>query len=308
MTKLILPVKSAGQKNRGFGNGHDGIDYGWYNADPTNTQKVYAAAAGKVVYLYNGGGWGNGWGSRVIIEHASGVRTAYNHFWANGIKLALGQIVKAGQYIGMMGNTGDSDGTHLHFELYINGARVNPEPYYTKDLPGTSVSSAPAGMYKDQRKTTSTFANVRADVNTSSTITGVLDPNTIYTMIGYASGQRIGGLNLWYVMKNGDYVHCSSFWTPHTAAGLKNMTPIAPVPTPVPKPEPVPVPEPTPVEPEPVEPEPTPVDPEPTPVEPEPAPEPTTPTAPSKTGPTTGIVALIVLVVGALFAYFNGVV
>jgi hypothetical protein len=224
MTKLSLPVGAAGQKNRGWITGrgrHSGIDYGWYNADPTNSKRIYAAAPGKVVSVYNGGGWNKGWGCRVIIQHATGVRTAYNHFWANGIRVAVGQTVAAGTYLGQMGSTGDSQGTHLHFELYRLGFRINPAPYFSKDLPGTS------SMFKDQRKTANTVANVRADATTDSKVLTTLKPNTIYTMAGYSLGQRVDGLNLWYVMKDGSAVHCSSFLKPHNTSGLKKVIPKA---------------------------------------------------------------------------------
>ena len=141
MTKLSLPVGRAGQRERGFSSTHAGIDYGWYYADPTDSQRTYAAAPGKVVQVVNTSEWGGGWGSRVVIEHAPGVLTTYNHYWLNGIRVQPGQRIVAGTYLGQMGNTGDSAGVHLHFELNINGNRVDPDPYFSKDLPGTK----PAG-------------------------------------------------------------------------------------------------------------------------------------------------------------------
>ena len=144
--KLSLPVGNAGQRNRGFTSTHAGIDYGWYNADPTNSQRTYAAAPGKVLQVINTSGWGDGWGSRVVIEHAPGVLTTYNHYWVNGIKVRPGQLVSTKTYLGQMGSTGKSDGVHLHFELYINGARVDPAPYFSKDLPGTSTTPAGGGL------------------------------------------------------------------------------------------------------------------------------------------------------------------
>ena len=149
MTKLSLPVGKAGQRNRGWitGSGrHSGIDYGWYDADPTNSKRIFAAAPGTVIKVTNTSGWGMGWGSRVVIEHASGVRTTYSHFWKNGIKVRKGQKVVAGTYLGQMGGTGDSQGSRLHFELYLKGRRVNPDPYFKRDLPGTPTlaSTTPA--------------------------------------------------------------------------------------------------------------------------------------------------------------------
>jgi hypothetical protein len=322
MTKLSLPVGSAGQKNRGFGNGHDGIDYGWYNADPAGSQRTFAAAPGTVTSVTNTSGWGSGWGSRIVIAHAPGVQTTYNHYWVNGIRVVRGQKVVAGTYLGQMGSTGDSDGTHLHFELYINGARVNPDPYFTKDLPGTS-----APMFKDQRKTANTNAVQRAEPTTKSAKLGLLDPSTIYTMKYWAAGESISGLNLWYGDRSTPtrWMHCSSFLTPHVTTGLTKWTapkpPAVPVPEappvvvePEPEPEPEPEAPPVVVEPEPeappvvVEPEPEAppvvVEPEPEPetppvvVEPEPEPEPTS-------GLAVGITAAVMAIIAAIIAFFS---
>jgi len=63
MTKLSLPVGKAGQRNRGWIPGvHRGIDYGWYNADRTNSKRIFAAAPGTVIKVTNTSGWGLGEG------------------------------------------------------------------------------------------------------------------------------------------------------------------------------------------------------------------------------------------------------
>jgi murein DD-endopeptidase MepM/ murein hydrolase activator NlpD len=294
MTKLALPVGKADQKNRGWivGAGrHSGIDYGWYNADPVGSQRVYAAAAGRVASVYNAGGWNDGWGCRVIIEHAPGVRTTYNHFWANGIKVAAGQTISAGTYLGQMGATGDSGGTHLHFELYLDGIRVDPQPYYSKDLPGTSPD-----MYPDQRQSANTVPNIRALPTTGSPDVGNLKPNTIYTMKFYFIGEKVNGTDIWYSDTGARWFHASSF----TQVLTTGLEPFAfPEPAPV---EPVPV-EPVPVEPVPVEPAPV----EPAPVEPapvEPAPVEPAPVEPAPVEPNwswwAGLVSLLVSLLAAI--------
>lgn len=146
MTTLALPVVDAGLWNRGFWynsstDRHEGIDYGWYTADPAGSQRVFAAAAGKVVSVSSDGSYNGGWGNRVVIEHAGGSKTGYNHLITGGIKVWVGKSVGRGELIAMMGSTGDSQGRHLHFELYLpNGDRVDAKPYFTKDLPGTTAA------------------------------------------------------------------------------------------------------------------------------------------------------------------------
>lgn len=90
---------------------------------------VVAFMDGTVTYSqYNNGGYGY----LVIIQHADNVTTYYAHLSQQGIP--VGSKVKAGQVIGYVGNTGDSTGPHLHFEIRIKGNAVNPLPYVSEFL------------------------------------------------------------------------------------------------------------------------------------------------------------------------------
>ncbi|MEI7579800.1 MAG: peptidoglycan DD-metalloendopeptidase family protein [bacterium] len=106
--------------SRGFSPWHGGVDFA-----KRDGCWVDAAGAGTVVKA----GWGNsGEGYHVIIEHANGFKTIYYH--GNGeFTVQAGEQVQAGQRIMHMGNTGNSTGTHLHFEMRLNGQKVNPENY-----------------------------------------------------------------------------------------------------------------------------------------------------------------------------------
>jgi murein DD-endopeptidase MepM/ murein hydrolase activator NlpD len=84
---------------------------------------VAAAASGIVTYAgYLDGGWGN----LVVITHSSGVQTFYAHL--SQIGTSVGQRVTAGTPIGRVGATGDATGPHLHFEVRVRGAAVDPLP------------------------------------------------------------------------------------------------------------------------------------------------------------------------------------
>lgn len=148
MTKLIKPTPSNNLV-RGWstaGSGHRGIDYGWMNANPEETQKILCAAPGRVLDVYSGSGFNGGWGRRARVDHGHGAVTTYNHVRPNGFVIAQGMDLSAGQFMGMMGSSGAAQGTHLHFELYLNGVRVDPAPYFSVDLPGTGADTgAPAG-------------------------------------------------------------------------------------------------------------------------------------------------------------------
>ncbi|GAT74289.1 peptidase M23 [Microbacterium sp. HM58-2] len=86
---------------------------------------IYAAQSGTVDYAWENGGYGN----YVRIQHGGGVATGYAHIKPGGFAVRSGDWVNAGQVIAYAGNTGASAGCHLHFEVYINGAPVNPSNF-----------------------------------------------------------------------------------------------------------------------------------------------------------------------------------
>lgn len=102
------------------GDNHTGQDLAAGMGSP-----VLAASAGTVVAVPNLGG--ASYGLHIRIAHAGGVETIYAHLSDAVVK--PGQVVQAGQLIGKEGSTGRSTGSHLHFEIRVNGAPVNPVPW-----------------------------------------------------------------------------------------------------------------------------------------------------------------------------------
>ncbi|HLO13141.1 MAG TPA: peptidoglycan DD-metalloendopeptidase family protein, partial [Pseudoneobacillus sp.] len=94
---------------------HKGIDI----ARPSD-RTIKAADNGVVIFA----GWDGGYGNKIIVDHQNGYKTVYGHLAE--IDVNVGQTVPKGSKIGVMGSTGDSTGVHLHFEVYKNGALVNP--------------------------------------------------------------------------------------------------------------------------------------------------------------------------------------
>ncbi len=100
-----------------WGRMHEGVDFA------ASYEPLYSIAEGVVTAVYYHGGFGN----HVVIEHYIGgqkVTSLYAHMSSYGV--SVGDYVSAGQFVGNSGNTGASQGPHLHFELRINGALVNP--------------------------------------------------------------------------------------------------------------------------------------------------------------------------------------
>ena len=123
----IKPI-SGGRLSSGYGKRsrptkgastfHKGVDW----AVPTGTA-VYASCGGTVAKA----GWGSGYGYVVYINHEDGRQTRYGHL--SKVLVKAGQTVKQGEKIALSGNTGVSTGSHLHFEILINGVQKNPLNY-----------------------------------------------------------------------------------------------------------------------------------------------------------------------------------
>lgn len=101
--------------------------YSWYHqaVDISNHSNppIVAAQGGTVVIAgWNAGGYGN----YVVIDHGNGYKTLYAHMLNNSIVVKAGQVVNQGQKLGIMGSTGRSTGTHLHFEVIGPGGKLNP--------------------------------------------------------------------------------------------------------------------------------------------------------------------------------------
>ncbi|MEC7761512.1 MAG: peptidoglycan DD-metalloendopeptidase family protein [Pseudomonadota bacterium] len=122
---LLVPVQ--GVRTSGYGprhhpilkqvRNHDGVDW----AAPTGTP-IVAAADGTIALAGVGGGYGN----VVYIDHPGGIQTRYAHLDSFADTTSNGVAVRAGDVIGFVGTTGRSTGPHLHFEVRVNGAAVDP--------------------------------------------------------------------------------------------------------------------------------------------------------------------------------------
>jgi len=101
-----------------WGRMHQGIDVGVGTGTP-----IASSAAGAVIYAGELGGYGN----FVLVDHGNGIVTAYAH--QSTIAVSLNQRVSNGQIVGYSGNTGNSTGPHLHYEVRVGGVAVDPMGY-----------------------------------------------------------------------------------------------------------------------------------------------------------------------------------
>lgn len=122
---MIYPLVSFKQSDK-YGsrylNGRYDFHYG-FDMAANNGTPIYAAASGEVILA----GYNGSFGYCVKIEHADGTVTLYAH--CSELLVKVGDTVAQGQLIAEVGNTGYSFGNHCHFEVIVNGTRVNPEDY-----------------------------------------------------------------------------------------------------------------------------------------------------------------------------------
>lgn len=114
-----------------WGRLHAGIDISCAFGSP-----IYSVGDGTVVSTFDGcpghgslaSNCGAGYGNSIFVDYGGGVVIKYGHL--NTVNVSVGQSVSRGQVIGTMGNSGRSSGTHLHYEIRLNGSAVNPRSLY----------------------------------------------------------------------------------------------------------------------------------------------------------------------------------
>jgi murein DD-endopeptidase MepM/ murein hydrolase activator NlpD len=113
--RMTSPFGYRNDPINGSGRRHEGQDFAGEYGSP-----IYTPADGTVTFA----GWEGGYGRLVKIRHAYGIETRYGHL--SQIRVEVGQKVSRGERIGDMGNSGRSTGTHLHYEVRLDGSAVNP--------------------------------------------------------------------------------------------------------------------------------------------------------------------------------------
>lgn len=192
-----------------FGGNHIGIDLvgNGYTLDD-----VVAHSSGVVTFTQTGrqnnqGSTGNeSYGNFVIINHGNGYETLYAHL--NNVYVNVGEEVEKGSLIGTMGNTGNSYGAHLHFEIIKDGIRINPFEYLDKDLFENIVNPTIRDENKNQLKINVVDLRIRKEPNIESNILGLTEYNGIYDY--YETVENEG--YTWYKIGDDNWIASTQDW------------------------------------------------------------------------------------------------
>jgi murein DD-endopeptidase MepM/ murein hydrolase activator NlpD len=145
-----------------FGRMHKGVDLKVYTGDT-----IYAAFDGKVrIKKFDA----NGYGYYIVLRHKNGLETIYAHLSKQLVN--INQVVKAGQPIGLGGNTGRSFGSHLHFETRLMGQAINPELIFNfaaRDVTGDFYAFNNTANSSYNKKMSTTNNNASTSASTTST-------------------------------------------------------------------------------------------------------------------------------------------
>ena len=212
-------------------NGGDGYDYVVAIADGKVT-----ACANNITGVVKSTGT-QGMGNYVYIEHSDGYRTRYQHMKCGSVTVKVGDTVKKGQVIGYMGNTGNSSGRHLHFDVsksgqvsggtYVSSQKrtyFDPKPFLkgTKSIGGTSVTTTTTTAKATSTSTgtkyvTTANVNVRKGAGTSYSKVSF----TSFSSTDQAAAKKIAGKAVNYFPKgmtftvtatSGNWLKCASGW------------------------------------------------------------------------------------------------
>ena len=135
-----------------YGKSHTGIDIGWRSDE--NQNKVFAHSAGVVVAAVDGKNKSPGsrgmasYGNYVDIDHGNGFKTRYAHLRKNTVLVKVGDNVTENTQIGIIGESGNVTGRHLHFEVFLNKNRINPTPFLVKPFISTLTYQAHDSVYQ----------------------------------------------------------------------------------------------------------------------------------------------------------------
>lgn len=209
--KVRVLEKGQCEITQGYNSNHHAVDIvgSGYTLD-----YVIAHSDGRIVFYQDGhnnakGSTGNAsYGNCVKIDHGNGYCTLYAHM-QKGLLVSNGVTVKKGQRLGYMGNSGNSYGGHLHFEVWKDGVRINSTEYLNKDFVEPIDLPIPVERNNDleQLQVIETQLRCRTGHSTNDTIIGFC-PVGIYNIISMYKDEIYN----WYEIENGKWVASEETW------------------------------------------------------------------------------------------------
>ena len=189
-------LNASGQKIASYGKPHGGVDFGVSEGTP-----VYAVKDGQVSALSDPSGFGN----YASLDQADGKTSIYGHL--SRLQVGSGQKVRAGDVIGYSGNSGNSTGPHLHFEMrdgankidplnYLNGATSSPD-----SSGGATAHPLYGGLHLSNDANGGLSLSKGGEGNTSATVNGMVNNGNS----GYGSSINYGGVNIAMHFPEGTY-------------------------------------------------------------------------------------------------------
>lgn len=132
MIKLLFPTKYIGI-TQGYKSSHKAIDLGWDSKYGGPNHEIFSPYDGTVTYvkssIKSNDTSSKSYGNYIKINHGNGIVTLFAHLKYGSIIVKVGDKVKCGQKLALMGNTGYSFGVHCHYEVIQNGNKLNPLKY-----------------------------------------------------------------------------------------------------------------------------------------------------------------------------------
>jgi hypothetical protein len=181
--------------------GYLATDYSWhiskYNLIPR--RNVLAPETGKVI----GVGLNHPTRGKYVDLQVGDVVYEFSHFKDVGVQ--INKTYKEGTLIGIMGNTGQANGVHLHLVIKVKGVRVDPDPWMNARI----AALAPKPEYpKTVTVTSASGANVRSKPKLSAPLSGSksLVKGDKFTSVGLVKGDSVSGNNKWHKSNKGNYV------------------------------------------------------------------------------------------------------
>lgn len=148
MSRILYESEKRINQNNLFGkNGHEGLDL--LKRENEEHNKVYALTRGTVIQAVDGKTTNRGstgtesYGNFVMIRHENGLESTYAHLLKGSVAVRIGQVVDENTLIGIMGETGNAYGRHLHLRIKKNGNLVDPTPYLTMNFEENKAQPQP---------------------------------------------------------------------------------------------------------------------------------------------------------------------